>query len=138
VSQLSEQSVLAIAMLIAGTLAASAVGRLLYQLALTETKNDNGAVSMFFLLIPAVSALISWPLSSWIPTLSFVPGPAFAVGMAFGQRTARRPRLRLEADLERRWLAAVPGGHPRRTIHCRVVREVTNRSSVQNIAAHAS
>ena len=81
-SQLSQQSVLAIAMLIAGTLAASAAGRLLYQLALTETKNDNGAVSMFFLLIPAISALISWPLSRWIPTLSFVPGPAFAVGMA--------------------------------------------------------
>ncbi len=80
--RLSEQSVLAIVLLILGTLAASAVGRLLYQLALTETKNDNGAVTMFFLLIPAISALISWPLSRWIPTLSFVPGPAFVVGMA--------------------------------------------------------
>ena len=81
-SHLSEQSVVAIVLLLAGTLAASAVGRLLYQLALTETKNDNGAVTMFFLLVPAISALISWPLSRWIPTLSFIPGPAFVVGMA--------------------------------------------------------
>ncbi len=81
-SQLSEQSVMAVVLLLAGTLAASAAGRLFYQLALTKTKNDNGAVTMFFLLIPAISALISWPLSRWIPTLSFIPGPAFVVGMA--------------------------------------------------------
>ena len=81
-SRLSEQSAGAIMLLLAGTLAASAAGRLFYQLALTSTKNDNGTVTMFFLLIPAISALISWPLSRWIPTLRFVPGPAFVVGMA--------------------------------------------------------
>ncbi|RBP04152.1 hypothetical protein DFR50_14025 [Roseiarcus fermentans] len=81
-SRLSEQSASAIVLLLAGTLAASAAGRLFYQLALTSTKNDNGTVTMFFLLIPAISALISWPLSRWIPTLSFIPGPVFAAGMA--------------------------------------------------------
>ncbi len=81
-SHMSEQSAIAIVLLLAGTLAASAAGRLCYQLALTQTKNDNGAVTMFFLLIPAMSALISWPLSRWIPTLSFIPGPGFVVGMA--------------------------------------------------------
>ena len=81
-SHLSEQSAMAIVLLLAGTLAASAAGRLFYQLALTSTRNDNGTVTMFFLLIPAISALISWPLSRWIPTLSFIPGPTFVVGMA--------------------------------------------------------
>jgi len=79
---LSEQSATAIVLLLAGTLAASAAGRVFYQLALTSTKNDNGTVTMFFLLIPAISALISWPLSRWIPTLSFIPGPTYLVGMA--------------------------------------------------------
>ena len=81
-THLSEQAVMAIILLLAGTLAASAAGQLFYQLALTSTKNDNGTVTMFFLLIPAISALVSWPLSTWIPTLSFVPGPTFVVGMA--------------------------------------------------------
>ena len=81
-SHLGEQSTIAILLLLIGTLAASAAGRLFYQLALTSTKNDNGTVTMFFLLIPAISALISWPLSRWIPTLSFIPSPAFVVGMA--------------------------------------------------------
>ena len=61
-SPLSEQSATAIVLLLAGTLTASAAGRPFYQLALTSTRNDNGTVTMFFLLIPAISALISWPL----------------------------------------------------------------------------
>jgi drug/metabolite transporter (DMT)-like permease len=81
-AHLSEQTSMAIVLLLAGTLAASAAGRLFYQLALTETRNDNGTVTMFFLLIPAISTVISWPLSRWIPTLSFIPGPAFVVGMS--------------------------------------------------------
>ncbi len=101
---LSEQSVLAIVLLIAGTVAASAVGRLLYQLALTETKNDNGGVTMFFLLIPAISALISWPLSRWIPTLSFIPGPAFVVGMAL----VSVPLIVLSVFSRRSWSEARP------------------------------
>jgi drug/metabolite transporter (DMT)-like permease len=81
-SNLSGQSTLAILLLLVGTLAASAAGRVLYQMALTATKNDNGYVTMFFLLIPALSALISFLLSHWIPGLQFVPRPMFFVGMA--------------------------------------------------------
>ena len=109
-SHLSERFTVAIVLLLAGTLAASAAGRLFYQLALTSTRNDNGTVTMFFLLIPAISALISWPLSRWIPTLSFIPGPTFVAGMALvslplivvwfvsgrGAKAAR-PRLSAEA-----------------------------------------
>jgi len=79
--RLSEQSSAAMLMLLVGTLAASAAGRVFYQKALTATKSDNGYVTMFFLLIPAFSTLISLPLSRWIPTLTFVPGPGFVIGM---------------------------------------------------------
>jgi hypothetical protein len=51
-------------------------------MALTATKDDNGYVTMFFLLIPAFSALISLMLSPWIPGLQFVPRPMFFIGMA--------------------------------------------------------
>jgi hypothetical protein len=44
---------------------------------LTATKDENGCVTMFFLLIPALSALISFVLSRWIPGLRFVPGGCF-------------------------------------------------------------
>jgi drug/metabolite transporter (DMT)-like permease len=81
-SQLSQQSAVAILLLLVGTLASSAAGRVFYQMALTATKNDNGYVTMFFLLIPALSALISLMLSHWIPGLQFVPRPMFFVGMA--------------------------------------------------------
>jgi hypothetical protein len=36
-----------------GTLASSAFGRVTHQIALTKTRNDNGFVSMFLLLVPA-------------------------------------------------------------------------------------
>ncbi len=78
----SEESAGAIGLLLVGTLAASAAGRLLYQKALTATRNDNGYVTMYFLMIPGVSAMISWPLSGWIPTLRFIPSPGFALGLA--------------------------------------------------------
>ncbi len=78
----SEHSAAAVLLLLVGTLAASAAGRVFYQMALNETRNDNGYVTMFFLLIPALSALISIPLSGWIPNLTFIPGPAFFIGMA--------------------------------------------------------
>jgi drug/metabolite transporter (DMT)-like permease len=81
-SHLSEQSILAILLLLVGTLAASAAGRVFYQMALTATKNDNGYVTMFFLLIPALSAVLAFMLSHWIPGLQFVPRPLFFVGMA--------------------------------------------------------
>jgi hypothetical protein len=81
-SHFSQQSSMAILLLLVGTLASSAAGRVFYQMALTATKDDNGYVTMFFLLIPALSALISFMLSHWIPGLQFVPRPMFFVGMA--------------------------------------------------------
>jgi glucan phosphoethanolaminetransferase (alkaline phosphatase superfamily) len=65
-----------------GTLAGSAAGRVCYQMALTATEDDNGYVTMFFLLIPALSSLISFMLSWWIPGLQFVPSAMFFVGLA--------------------------------------------------------
>jgi phosphoglycerol transferase MdoB-like AlkP superfamily enzyme len=69
-------------LLLLGTLAAAAAGRVYYQVALTATDNDNGFVTMFFLLIPALSALITVPLSWSIPELRFVAGPMFYGGLA--------------------------------------------------------
>jgi hypothetical protein len=46
------------------------------------TDNDNGFVTMFFLLVPALSSLISLPLSWWIPDLRFAAGPMFFGGLA--------------------------------------------------------
>jgi drug/metabolite transporter (DMT)-like permease len=72
----------AILLLLLGTLAAAAAGRVIYQVALTTTDNDNGFVTMFFLMIPVLSSLISWPLSWWIPDLRIILGPMFFLGLA--------------------------------------------------------
>jgi len=82
VTSLSAEAASAIALLLIGTLASSAAGRVLYQAALNATRNDNGFVTMFFLIIPALSALISWPLSFWIQELSFLPNSLFFLGLA--------------------------------------------------------
>ena len=71
----------AVLLLLLGTLARSAAGRVFYQMALTATEDDNGYVTMFFLLIPALSSLISFMLSWWIPGLQFVPSAMFFVGL---------------------------------------------------------
>ena len=71
----------AVLLLLIGTLAAAAAGRVCYQIALTVTDNDNGFVTMFFLLVPALSSLISFPLSWWIPELRFAAGPMFLGGL---------------------------------------------------------
>jgi hypothetical protein len=72
----------AVLLLLLGTLAGSAAGRVFYQMALTATEDDNGYVTMFFLLIPALSSLISFTLSWWIPGLQFVPSALFFIGLA--------------------------------------------------------
>ena len=56
-------------------------GRVLYQIALSVTGNDNGFVTMFFLLIPALTALISFALSWWISDLHFAVSWMFYVGL---------------------------------------------------------
>jgi drug/metabolite transporter (DMT)-like permease len=76
------QTMDAVLLLMLGTLAAAAAGRVFYQVALTATGNDNGFVTMFFLLVPGLSALVSVPLSWWIPDLRFVVDPMFFFGLA--------------------------------------------------------
>lgn len=72
----------AIALMIAGSLVAAALGRVVYQIALTKTAGDNGFVTMFFLLVPALTALVSWPLSMAIPSLAVRFNPTFFAGLA--------------------------------------------------------
>ena len=70
------------ALLVGGTILASAFGRFTYQLALQATKGDNGFVTMFFLLAPALSGLYSWALSPFVKTLAFHPDALYFVGLA--------------------------------------------------------
>jgi drug/metabolite transporter (DMT)-like permease len=79
---LTQPSTMAVLLLFVGTLAGSAAGRVFYQMALTATKDDNGYVTMFFLLIPALTALTSFTLSRWIPGLQFFPSILFFAGLA--------------------------------------------------------
>jgi hypothetical protein len=72
----------AILLMMIGTIIAASIGRVFYQVALTVTGNDNGFVTMFFLLVPALTALISLPMSWWIPDLHFSIGISFFVGLA--------------------------------------------------------
>jgi hypothetical protein len=73
--------ILPVALMIAGTMIAASFGRVLYQVALSVTGNDNGFVTMFFLFIPALTALISLALSWWIPDLRFAVGWMFYAGL---------------------------------------------------------
>jgi hypothetical protein len=82
ISLTGQWTITAILLLMLGTLSAAAAGRVFYQLALSTTGNDNGFVTMFFLLVPALSALISAPLSWWIPVLHIVIVPVFFAGLA--------------------------------------------------------
>ena len=68
-------------LMMAGTIVAASVGRVFYQIALSVTGADNGFVTMFFLLIPALTALISIPLSWWISDLHFAVSWMFYVGL---------------------------------------------------------
>jgi len=93
---------LAIALMIAGTIIAASVGRVFYQVALTVTGGDNGFVTMFFNLVPALTALISLALSWWIADLHFVADPMFFLGLGliaasllqFSLRSWRQPPRR--------------------------------------------
>jgi drug/metabolite transporter (DMT)-like permease len=98
---IDEHALISILLLVLGTLAAAAVGRVFYQIALKNTDNDNGFVTMFFLLTPGLTALVSVPLSWWIPDLRFIFDPMFFVGLAlitgalflFSYKVFRSPRL---------------------------------------------
>jgi drug/metabolite transporter (DMT)-like permease len=72
----------AIELMIAGTIMAGSFARVLYQVAMTVTGNDNGFVTMFFNLVPALTALISFLMSRWISDLHVVLDPLFFAGLA--------------------------------------------------------
>jgi drug/metabolite transporter (DMT)-like permease len=78
---LTADDAFAIFLLLVGTLASSAAGRLFYQAALTATRNDNGFVTMFFLAIPAISAVVSWAMSPWLAALRVNVSTAFFTGL---------------------------------------------------------
>ncbi len=80
-SELDFGEILPVILMIAGTIVAASLGRVLYQVALSVTGNDNGFVTMFFLLIPALTALISLSLSWWIADLHFAVSWMFYVGL---------------------------------------------------------
>jgi hypothetical protein len=80
-SELNFGQTVPVVLMIAGTIIAASVGRVFYQIALSVTGNDNGFVTMFFLLIPALTALIALPLSWWISDLHFAVGWMFYVGL---------------------------------------------------------
>ena len=80
-SELHFGQVVPVILMMAGTIIAASVGRVLYQIALSVTGADNGFVTMFFLLIPALTALISFALSWWISDLHFAVSWMFYVGL---------------------------------------------------------
>lgn len=81
-SELTLDHLPAIALMVAGTILAGSIARVLYQIALSVTGGDNGFVSMFFNLVPALTALISFALSRWIAALHFAFDPLFFAGLA--------------------------------------------------------
>ena len=80
-SELHFGQIIPVILMIVGTIVAASVGRVFYQIALSVTGNDNGFVTMFFLLIPALTALIALPLSWWISDLHFAVGWMFYAGL---------------------------------------------------------
>jgi len=92
----------AILLMIVGTILASSVGRVFYQVSLTVTGGDNGFVAMFWNLVPALTALVSLILSHWIADEHFAINSTFVVGslviglalMLFSLQSWRRPAQR--------------------------------------------
>jgi drug/metabolite transporter (DMT)-like permease len=80
--ELQLDQLLAIVLMIVGTILAASVGRVFYQIALTVTGGDNGFVTMFLNLVPALTALISLPMSLWIAELHFALDPLYFSGLA--------------------------------------------------------
>jgi hypothetical protein len=112
-SELRSDQYAAIALMAVGTIVSASIGRVLYQISLTVTDNDNGFVTMFFLLVPALTSLISLPLSWWIPDLRFVAGPLFFFGLIviaaalllFSLKTWRSPHHSAEGQASSKGVA---------------------------------
>ena len=74
---------IAVILMIAGTIIASSIGRVIYQIALTVTGGDNGFVTMFLESgAGADRAGVPFVLSWWIADLHFAADPMFFFGMA--------------------------------------------------------
>ena len=69
-------------MMIVGIILADLVGRVFYQKAVKATDNDNGFVTMFQNLEPALAALISFTLARWVKGVGFTPNWLFFAGLA--------------------------------------------------------
>jgi drug/metabolite transporter (DMT)-like permease len=78
--ELSFDQLPAMILMIAGTILASSAGRVFYQVSLTVTGGDNGFVTMFWNLVPALTAVVSLILSRWIADEHFVIDPTFFFG----------------------------------------------------------
>ena len=68
-------------LMIVGIILADVVGRVFTKKALQTTDNDNGFVTMFQNLEPAIAALISFALSPWIEGLRFSVNGLFFAGL---------------------------------------------------------
>ena len=101
-SELNFDQLQVIILMVVGTILASSVGRVFYQISLTVTGGDNGFVAMFWNLVPALTALVSLTLSRWIADEHFVINPTFVVGslvigsalLLFSLESWRRPARR--------------------------------------------
>ena len=74
--------------MIFGTIVAASFGRVMYQIALTVTGGDNGFVTMFLNLVPALTAFISLALSHWVADLHFAIDLTFFLGSGLDRRVA--------------------------------------------------
>jgi hypothetical protein len=79
-SELNFDQLQTMILMIVGTILASSVGRVFYQISLTVTGGDNGFVAMFWNLVPALTALVSLILSRWIADEYFAINATFVVG----------------------------------------------------------
>jgi hypothetical protein len=101
-SELTFDQAPAMILMIVGTIVASSIGRVFYQISLTVTGGDNGFVTMFWNLVPALTALVSLILSRWIADEHFAINLTFVVGssviaaslLLFSLRSWRQPAER--------------------------------------------
>jgi drug/metabolite transporter (DMT)-like permease len=107
-----------VALLVVGTLVSAALGRALYQIALRVTENDNGFVTLFFLLEPAFACFVSAPLSRYVASvhvqidrvflggLALVVAPLFVFCLKLWKSEGAKPSVASKPDVD--WVPSVP------------------------------